>query len=87
MVDDSRNSLAKLVSQVQQLQTVERMLSQADGTTVAAIAETVGCSPRHARRLIGALKQLGCTVTDDFVVGTHDAATFKLRKGSQLFKR
>ena len=87
MVDNSRNSLAKLVSQVQQLQQVEQMLSQADGTTVAAIAEAVSCSPRHARRLIGALKALGCTVTDDFVVGTCDAATFKLKKGTQLFRK
>ncbi len=87
MVDNSRNSLAKLVSQVQQLQTVERMLAQSDGTTVASIAAAVGCTPRHARRLIGALKELGCSVTDDFVVGTREAATFKLKKATQLFKR
>lgn len=87
MTDNSRNSLAKLISQVKQLQLVEQLLSRSEGATVDDISQQAGCSTRHARRLIGALKELGCTIADDFVLGTRDAATFRMKKGSQLFKR
>ena len=59
----------QLVTLIEQLRTVERLLTQPGGTTVYEMAETVGKSEKQARRYIKALKSLGVPVTDDYERG------------------
>ena len=85
MTGSSHNTLDRLISQVQQLQTAEAMLLK--GTTVAELADAMKCSTKQARRIIGVLKSLGCNVTDDFELGSREAATFKMTAASRLFAK
>jgi predicted DNA-binding transcriptional regulator YafY len=89
MTDNSHNSMGKLINQIQQLRQAEVLLLK--GTTVAELAGTLGCSTKQARRIIAAMRELGCPVTDDFVAGMREAATYKLaasgRRGRQIGRK
>jgi predicted DNA-binding transcriptional regulator YafY len=83
MADNSHNSLDKRVRDTNEMIAAERLLLK--GTTVNALAEALSVSTGQARRIIRALKALGCEITDDFEPGTRDAAVYKMRATTRRY--
>ena len=81
---NSRNNKDAAVTAVQELKAAEALLLK--GATVRQLVEAIGCSDKKARRIIDVLKRLGCEVVSDFELGQREAATFKMVRGSRLFR-
>jgi DNA-binding Lrp family transcriptional regulator len=85
MADAGHNSMDKRIRDVRELQQAELMLLK--GTTINALAEAIGCSKEQARRLVRALKALGCEITDNFVLGMREAAAYKMTASTRCFAK
>lgn len=75
-----------LVTLIEQLRQVERMLIRPQGATIAEIADDIERCDSQARRSIQALRALGVPVTDDYVPGNSHPAKYRLRKSKSLFR-
>jgi DNA-binding Lrp family transcriptional regulator len=85
MADTGHNSMDKRIRDTRELQQAEAMLLT--GTTINALAESIGCSKEQARRIVRAMKELGCEIADNFVPGTREAAVYKMAASSRLFAK
>jgi len=66
------------------LKSAEKLLIH--GITIRELAADLNCSTKTARRVVAKLRRLGAVVLDDYIEGTQDPVTYRIKRGTRVFR-